>query len=218
MRKALILILGLMMVVSGVAAVSAYEAHLINVTAHVENALTVDTTALDFGTVFPQEQFDKKRIIELSTSALAELNDAAGGALNQVKYQVYGEWKPAPSGVTPTPSVVGSDTKIYYPWMWFLKVAIDATPTATIGTPTVTAPGAQALFPVGTLKSGNTSDELSIRLDVPVFASFYNALTDPKPSPVIIPTSEPGYNPNGMDYGIDLKIQVIDITRSAPTK
>ncbi len=55
MKKILLGLSALVMVLSGVAMVSAYEAHLINVTAHVENALEVDTTPIDFGTVFPEE-------------------------------------------------------------------------------------------------------------------------------------------------------------------
>ena len=33
---------------------AAFEAHVINVTAKIENALGVVTDAIDFGTVFPQ--------------------------------------------------------------------------------------------------------------------------------------------------------------------
>ena len=34
---------------------AAFEAHVINVTAKIENALAVNTTPIEFGTVFPEE-------------------------------------------------------------------------------------------------------------------------------------------------------------------
>ena len=48
-------------IVGGAAAFSAFEAHIVNVTAHIENALLVPVEAdgLTFGTVFPQEQLDQ---------------------------------------------------------------------------------------------------------------------------------------------------------------
>src|SRR3989338_430145 len=51
---------------------AAFEAHVINVTAKIENALTVSTEHIDFGTVFPQEQIDKFFDVALSQSFLDE--------------------------------------------------------------------------------------------------------------------------------------------------
>ena len=45
---------------------AAFEAHVINVTARIENALSVNTDPISFGTVFPQEELD--RLIRLSLS------------------------------------------------------------------------------------------------------------------------------------------------------
>src|SRR3989344_3309954 len=53
---------------------AAFEAHVINVTAKIENALSVPTEALDFGTVFPQEQLEKFLNISLSQSFQDETN------------------------------------------------------------------------------------------------------------------------------------------------
>lgn len=47
---------------------AAYEAHVINVTAHIENALNVHSDELRFGTVFPQEYLEKQITIATSTS------------------------------------------------------------------------------------------------------------------------------------------------------
>ena len=58
MKKNIILsFIALVAVVAGVAGMAAFEAHVINVTAHIENALKVVPAGgeLTFGTVFPQE-------------------------------------------------------------------------------------------------------------------------------------------------------------------
>ena len=51
---------------------AAFEAHVINVTAKIENALTVPVNELTFGTVFPQEKLDKTFDVSLSASFIAE--------------------------------------------------------------------------------------------------------------------------------------------------
>ncbi len=47
---------------------AAFEAHVINVTAKIENALKVSAYELPFGTVFPQEKLDKTFNVQLSDS------------------------------------------------------------------------------------------------------------------------------------------------------
>ena len=51
---------------------AAFEAHVVNVTARIENALSVPVTPITFGTVFPQEQLEKPLSVELSGSFLTE--------------------------------------------------------------------------------------------------------------------------------------------------
>ncbi|MEK7561008.1 MAG: hypothetical protein AAB539_03580 [Patescibacteria group bacterium] len=51
---------------------AAFEAHVINVTARIENALSVPTDPINFGTVFPQEQLDRRISVKLSQSFLDE--------------------------------------------------------------------------------------------------------------------------------------------------
>jgi hypothetical protein len=51
---------------------AAFEAHVINVTARIENALEVPIEHLDFGTVFPQEWLGKPLAIRLSQSFIDE--------------------------------------------------------------------------------------------------------------------------------------------------
>src|SRR3989338_7252207 len=47
---------------------AAFEAHVINVTARIENALFVPVKSINFGTVFPQEKLDKFFDVQLSQS------------------------------------------------------------------------------------------------------------------------------------------------------
>ena len=59
---------------------AAFEAHVINVTARIENALSVSDAALDFGTVFPQEHLNKQLTVALSESFVDE------GRVDDVSY------------------------------------------------------------------------------------------------------------------------------------
>lgn len=58
--------------VASVPMFAAFEAHVINVTARIENALQVDTTPISYGTVFPQEKLDKRFTMGMSTSFIEE--------------------------------------------------------------------------------------------------------------------------------------------------
>ncbi len=51
---------------------AAFEAHVVNVTATIENALAVPLRSIDFGTVFPQEHLNKPLGISLSQSFIDE--------------------------------------------------------------------------------------------------------------------------------------------------
>ena len=51
---------------------AAYEAYVINVTAHIENSLRVHPNAIEFGTVFPQEYVERDITVELSDSFVEE--------------------------------------------------------------------------------------------------------------------------------------------------
>ena len=52
---------------------AAFEAHVINVTARIENALQVSTEHIGFGTVFPQEELDQEFGVRLSESFMTEV-------------------------------------------------------------------------------------------------------------------------------------------------
>lgn len=234
MKKIVYILAAVTIVASGVAAVSAYEAHLINVTAHVENALEVDTTAIDFGTVFPEEFLWVHRPVSLSTSAIAEKPedpaDPQAGDLAYVDYALYAEWKPVPANVTVVPVVLDAAGNAYYAWIGeCLYVGVNVTGSGVSGMTVVgpalaLPPNAQPVLdgttPVTGRLNGVLSEQIKVAIDVPVFEGYYNALTDvdPKPSGLsaptwVIPQTDPRWIPGGVDLGLDLKIQVVDIVR-----
>jgi hypothetical protein len=65
------------LVIAGAAAFSAFEAHIVNVTATIENATNISTSALGFGTVFPEEVLHSPVTLSLSSSFLSQGNTGA---------------------------------------------------------------------------------------------------------------------------------------------
>ena len=233
MKKVILILAAIVLVASGVAAVSAYEAHVINVKAHVENALSVNTSDVNFGTVFPEEWIVKHREVKLSDSACSELEDDLVG----VNFTFFAEWKVCESE---TGYFYDNDTDTwdagtanFCQWMGdFLYVGWDVDDTASqmtlVGPALAAPPSAQQILTSGRLEDCD-AHQLYIGIDVPVFEGFYNPLTDPEPKPsglddptYIVPdgsreyvdmAAHPAYDPEGMDFGIDLKIQVTGIDR-----
>jgi hypothetical protein len=215
MKIGLLVLAALVTAASGVAMVSAYEAHLINVRAHVENAMLVDTGEINFGTVFPQEWFTRDFTVSTSTSFCAPTQTR----VNKIDYSIYVEWKPIP----------GTSPVEYYHWLGdALYIGIDAAtklPIAAGGnltpvgpTPPPGPPGAKWVMdssePI--FKGVNLTDKITVGLDVPVFKGYYNALSDvaTKPSGLNAPTVilEGNRNvPAGITLGADIKIQVTNV-------
>jgi hypothetical protein len=233
MKKVLLVLTAVVLVVSGVAAVSAYEAHVINVRAHVENALTHTAPfgKLDFGTVFPEEWLTKEFIVQHSTSFCWETQ----WRVTAINYSVFVEWKTLDDNGTPgDPS---DDT--YYKWLGdALYIGIDPAVKKPedaggdlVWVGNVTPPGPPGALwvmdspqPIWKKKGviGNPADIIVVGLDVPVFEDYYNELTDAlacpdgKPSgldkpTVVIAEDDPRWDPDGVDLGVDLKIQVTNI-------
>jgi len=220
LKKVLLVIAALTLVVSGVAAVSAYEAHLINVRAHVENAMSVGVDKIEFGTVFPEEWLLKTFAVGTSESFCAETQTR----VTKIDYAIFVEWKPKLTGG-------------FYPWLGdALYFGINAAPS----------PLAPALTPVGPVfppgppgalgpilsdslykaEPYNLTDIITVGLDVPVFEGFYNPLTDmlqadgtyakkpsglDNPTVIILKSDIARYFPDGVDLGADIKIQVTKI-------
>ncbi|MCK5459968.1 hypothetical protein KAI52_02550 [Candidatus Parcubacteria bacterium] len=96
MKKRILLSLALVAAVAvGAMGLVAFEAHVINVTAKIENALAVDTEHIDFGTVFPQEFIKENLTIALSSSFLAE------DRVDDVNYVIKQKPKVRPSDQNP---------------------------------------------------------------------------------------------------------------------
>ena len=213
MKKVILILAALVLVVSGVAAVSAYEAHVVNVTAHVENALSVSATQLTIGgtAAFPEEWLEGSVTVDTSSSFKTQ------SRVNNVDIKLCAE--PKPAGTAPGNldyrwaggftfiSVDGGTT-----WVWIGPTADEVEPTAGFTCPTMTA---------GT--ANNTAVvTVDVGMDIPVFDGFYNELTDVpnKPRPDNATCASKGVDepcvisagtPTGSDFGLDLKIQVVDI-------
>ncbi len=72
MKKLLAGIVALSVTLVVLPLVSAFEAHVINVSASIDNALSVPVESIDFGTVFPQEDLAKQFDVSLSQTFLAD--------------------------------------------------------------------------------------------------------------------------------------------------
>ena len=72
MKKILLGLGGLGAIVTMLPMLAAFEAHVVNVTATIENALSVPQRLIEFGTVFPQEHLDRSLLVALSRSFQAE--------------------------------------------------------------------------------------------------------------------------------------------------
>ena len=232
MRKAILIFAALLMVASGVAAVSAYEAHIINVTAHVENALYVDSSAAEFGVMFPEEWNKIKKEVRLSDSAQDELGEASGN-LSEVQYKIFAEWKVDTDNGTPAnhiPDVMidGIDHYAWIgEWLWVAQNAqqnqtcpmLDASEWTNVGPAPVGDDYAKLVGGPYSLTDDAVS-YVDILFLAPCFAGYYNAETDNKPDwwPLDtwprIAADDARHLENGVDLGLDLKIQVTNIIRN----
>jgi hypothetical protein len=122
MKKAILIVAALVLVLSGVAAVSAYEAHVINVRAKVENCLELPTMKLNYGTVFPEEWLTKEFQVKHSSS-FCEFEQggrrASGTNVDAIDYEVWVQRKkvetpPPVPYPDPVETINGVD---YYYWL-----------------------------------------------------------------------------------------------------
>jgi hypothetical protein len=232
MKKVLSAFIVLLIVISGITTVSAYESHLLGVKARVANAMYVDATFIHFGTVFPEEWITRRFNVSTSSSFCNEYQWRVTG----MDYTVFAEWKPVPVNASPYPAPVVTDLntgKDYYPWLGdCLYVGVnsinpwptpagDLTPVGSIIPP---LPGAIPVVSDTIFKQfpaslpHNEIDTITIGIDVPVFEGYHNAYTDVDPKPshlsaptVIIPANDFRWHPDGITLGADIKIQVTDI-------
>jgi hypothetical protein len=180
-KKILIIVFSIIAIAGGVAALSAFEAHVINVTAHIENALSVDLKEISFGTVFPQEYGQKSYWIRLSDSFLKQER------VDLVNYKIVQKPKPIDPNDsewchnwveqhgTFRPIDPGFDlfsnpeylARCYPPLCFYLSKEPDSNPANDTGVP---AYHKFTDIAYGTLvKTTDPSDEWTIDLDVPCF-------------------------------------------------
>ena len=78
MKKLILGSVGLLVALAAMPLLAAFEAHVVNVTATVENALYVHPQGLEYGTVFPQEHLDTSFFITFSQSFSASTQTRVG--------------------------------------------------------------------------------------------------------------------------------------------
>ncbi|OGM09339.1 hypothetical protein A2Z67_04010 [Candidatus Woesebacteria bacterium RBG_13_36_22] len=207
MKKILLGLLAVVVVAGGVAGLAAYEAHIINVTAKIENALSVIPDEIMFGTVFPQEQLSRNLNIALSQSFLEE------DRVDDVSYTIKQKPKPKPGAGLPDGAEETTmheyclenpeDTvRCYYNLCPYLHKTPDGTPAN------------DGIEEVGGMIAGylaksaqDISDEWVIDLHVPCFAGMCDQTYDEsvygEPLPVELEHEE---------FGCDLWIEVTGVS------
>ena len=230
MKKVLLLVSALLIVFSSVAAVSAYEGHLVNIKAHVENAIGVETYEFDLGTYFPQERVQNELAIGLSESFLAQ------DKVSTVEYKLCWELKPIPAELSA--NVCDPDGDGYYsPLNPYLEVTmsdgndnIDAALVHDVPADNTTAVcfGTGMMWRSATPGEGDVCDVIHVIFNAPVFEGYYNEITDDPPDGWVMGMIMEGdycledeticdgsvnVTVPHADLGIDLKIQVTSIVQ-----
>jgi len=234
----LLVLFAIVTVTSGVAMVSAYEAHMVNVTAHIENAMYLGGLGQleggshyshDFGTVFPEEWLLKRFTVRTSTSFCGPGNKRMKG----IDYSLY---------VVPKDGYKWLGDALYFTVAWDLA-GNPAYPQPSHYWAGPGDPGADDMKWVGEglanpedkpatpinvlsgglLKPDLLSQEIIMGLDVPVFRDFWNEYTDVDEKPsgkssptVVIEKDDERHIPTGVDLGAEIKIQIIEIYPEFP--
>lgn len=232
-KKTLLSITALVVVVSGVVALSAYEAHVINVTAKIENALKVlpITNKLEFGTVFPQEYLAK--IISITSSQSFCESDQT--RVMSIDYEIVQKPKP----IWPQSALCGQyfdsieDARAYchdsdpldldccYPSMcaYLSKLPADTpadqAPYDDQGVPAFHDPNDPSSIAVGTInKIDDLQDDWKIDLPVPCFEGLCS-----QDWPAFVARHNPNANPGDYELPAELESEIfgcdlwVEVTR-----
>jgi len=236
MRKGVLLVAALAIAIATVPMFAAFEAHIINVTAHVENALKVLPLdgELNFGTVFPQEYLEKTISVTTSESFCA----ADQRRVLQIDYKIVQKPKcecdelgiakqlcepgeHAPVGYATHECPVGfSEMPSLCPFLSKTPVLIDDQPFTDYGVPAFHDPEDPASVATGRIhKDEDLKDDWVIDLAVPCFDGYCaqdwdefvaSHNPDANPDDYILP-----YELESSDFGCDLWIEVTDISAGA---
>jgi hypothetical protein len=222
MKRIIFLVAALLTVFSGIAAVTAYEGHQVDVKAHVENALMVNTAEVDFGTTFPEEVIEAQFYVGLSESFRTQLG------YSSVQYKMY--WEPKSTiGHTVGIDDIGNDGFFIPIWP---HIAVQNDGVDFPRTAYVNKGNGIMEIGAGDLNKSDTCDTIHFLFTPPVFQGWYNAATDAlngNPVPVVLgpdyfyTTVEtfacltvdqgviPGVAVPKTDLGSNFKIQVVNI-------
>jgi len=217
MKKLTLIGLTLLIVAGGVAVFSAFEAHIINVTAHIENALTVTPEELAFGTVFPQEYTTKEFTVSLSDSfkaqtRLADVNYKIEQKPKCIKDGVHVQCVPNEVGACVCPA--GSTAMLDL--CEFLSKLPKDTEAGDVGHPSYyqASPTPHCATPSPALATGNLnhqtqddSDTWIVDLKVPPVAGYVGQEW---------PAGCPTVPENDKNYGCDLWVEVTGFSTPIP--
>lgn len=180
-------LLAVVLVAALVPSFAAFEAHNINVRAHIENAIDVDPAEIDFGVVFPQERLSREFGVSLSESFRAQTR------VTDVFYRLLITRKPLIHGDT---STVEDD--LYpdlRPYAQVVKVSEPDTDTVAFGDL-----GNDWWITPGDPASGSgrdLTDRWRVDLAVPCIAGSVGA----DYAGMIAPAED--------DYGMDVRVEVL---------
>lgn len=208
-------IIAFILIISGITAVGAWEGHLVDVKAHVENAVGVTPLDVDFGIMFPQEEVEKEVYIGLSESFRAEEQTR----YSSVKYYVC--WEPklieGHDPILANQPICDPDEDGYFEPLWpWLQVNAEGD---TIYEVPVQGDGYVRIGEGILYKADDICDVWHLVFDPPVFAGYYNCVTDPRePSGILEDFCTATENICGfdvdvpyMDFGSNMKFQVFSI-------
>ena len=187
MKKVVLIFGALLLVVSGIAAVSAFEGHSVDIRAHVENALAMPYYDIDFGSMFPQESDEDYIHIGLSESFRNQ------SRVSSVRYVVGWENK----SVEDYPEALDPDDDGWFEPIYPFITLEDSDGEPTDGVypadtpPTwLETPYPEWLAGWGVMHidvttpedewDGDVCDTWHLIFDVPVFDEYYNEYTDPR--------------------------------------
>ncbi|MCK4745155.1 hypothetical protein KAS41_03775 [Candidatus Parcubacteria bacterium] len=229
-KKIILPLLAVSAIIVSLPLMSAFEAHVINVTAHIENALRIlPPEELTFGTVFPQEYMEKRLWISSSESFCASDQRRV---LN-IDYKIVQKPKPIWPPIAEceplySPEITINDARAYchdnpsdlnccYESLcpYLSKIPAYEEP-GDLGVPAFHDPNDPSSVAVGTInKDTDLADEWIIDLAVPCFdgmcaqdyADFvHDHNPDANPDDYILPAES-----ESSDFGCDLWIEVTDI-------
>lgn len=231
MRKIIATLIAVMIITGGVVAISAFEASIINVTAHIENALKVipQTGEISFGTVFPQEK-KSKAIFVTTSESFCNINQRR--VLN-IDYKIVQNPKP----IWPVPGSCASGAQTIdrareycishptdgfccytslCPYLGKQPAQTDPSPFTDFGIAAFHDPSDPSSVARGTInKDRDISDEWKIDLAVPCFKGMcsqdwpsFVGSSNPNADPHLFEASG---TPTGTDFGCDLWVEVTKI-------